>query len=132
MIEKAVEIAMKAHEGQTRKYSGKPYVSHPFAVSERVETLDQKVVAILHDVPEDTNKTLDDLREHFPEHIVEAIDHLTRREGESYKDFVLRAKENDIARVVKIADIQHNLSDLPEGHGLRKRYEKALKELSYV
>jgi hypothetical protein len=128
MIEKALMVAIRAHEGQKRK-SGEPYITHPLAVCEAVKTVEEKTVAILHDVVEDSNITLDDLRKDFPENIVDAVDHVTRRDGEKYKDFIIRAKRNEIARVVKIADIEHNLKTLPEHHTLRKRYNGALYAL---
>jgi len=129
MIERAMCIAIDAHRGQKRKYSDLPYIVHPVAVFNEVNGEDEKVVALLHDVVEDSNVTLESLYQVFPDRIVDAVDCLTRRKDESYKNFILRVKENDLARVVKVADIEHNLSTLPENHTLRERYCKALGEL---
>ncbi len=126
-LERARALATRAHRYQSRKFgSREPYITHPIAVSEAVHGRDAKAVAMLHDVVEDTPVTLDDLRKDFPEHIVEAVDCLTKRDEELYFDFVRRAKRNRLARRVKMADIKHNMSTLPEGHGLRERYEDAL------
>lgn len=129
MVALAKRIATKAHRGQKRKWGGLRYIVHPEAVANAVNGADPKTVAWVHDCPEDTDVMLDDLRMVFPERIVAAVDCLTKREGEKYTDFVLRALDNPIARIVKIADIEHNMSTIPEGHGLRDRWEKALKVL---
>ena len=129
MIERAMLIAIDAHKGQKRKYSNLPYIVHPIAVFQKVEGEDASVVALLHDVVEDSDIELESLYQVFPERIVDAVGCLTKRKDETYKDFVLRAKENELARIVKIADIEHNLSTLPGKHKLRDRYNKALKEL---
>ena len=129
MIERALCIAVDAHKRQTRKYSGDPYIVHSIAVFQNVDGEDAKVVALLHDVVEDSDVTLESLLQIFPKRIVDAVDGVTRRDGESYGDFILRAKENELARIVKIADIEHNMSTLPGNHNLKDRYEKALREL---
>jgi (p)ppGpp synthase/HD superfamily hydrolase len=83
-------------------------------------------VAVLHDVVEDTEVTLDDLSSEFGHVVVEAIDALSRRgKAERYVDFIARAKSNPISRMVKIADIEHNLTDLKPG-SMRDKYELAL------
>ena len=130
MLVTAVKIATSAHAGQNRKFgSGEAYITHPCAVADAVEGKDAKVVAMLHDVVEDTCWTLEDLRAHFSDRIVDAVDCLTKREGEPYMDFVERAKGNPLAKRVKVADIKHNMATVPEGHGLVARYEKALDSL---
>jgi (p)ppGpp synthase/HD superfamily hydrolase len=131
MIEKAKKIATKAHKGQRRKFGSEPYISHPESVAKRVKGKEAKAIAWLHDVVEDTDKTLDDLSKDFPEKIVHAIDCLTRRDGETYKQFVLRAMNNPLAKIVKIEDIKHNLSTIPDSEkGLIKRWEDALEVLN--
>ncbi len=118
MVEKARAVATRAHAGQKR-WNGDPYITHPTRVAGSFyglsEVEDERVVALLHDVVEDTEITLDQLREFgFTEKQVEAIDSVTKRDKESYLDFVLRAKANSIGRRVKIADIKDNMSNLHE------------------
>ena len=129
-LQKAIKLATKAHKGQNRKFGeGEAYITHPKAVADAVDGKDAKAVAWLHDVVEDTDITLDELYRDFEGHIVDAVECLTKREEELYMDFVDRAMNNKLARRVKIADIKHNMSTLPKGHGLITRYEKALKVL---
>ncbi len=109
LMEKALGIATKAHKGQTDK-AGAPYIFHPIRVALRCSTSKEKTVALLHDVIEDTSVTPDDLlSEGFPPEIVDAVLSVTKKEGESYMDFVARAKENPIGRQVKLHDIQDNM-----------------------
>ncbi len=129
--ERAIEIAVAAHEGQRDK-AGAPYVHHPLRVMSRFGTPTERAVAVLHDVVEDTKWTLDDLRREFSEDIVEAVDALTRREpDESYVAFVHRAGANPLARRVKLADIEDNLdlSRIPSptdaDHRRMERYRSA-------
>jgi (p)ppGpp synthase/HD superfamily hydrolase len=108
-LEDAIALAVDAHRGQSDK-SGQPYILHPLRVMFRCTTDAQRIVAILHDVVEDTSRTFDDLRKlGYPEDILAALDCVTKREGESYEAFVERAAANPIARAVKIADIEDNL-----------------------
>jgi (p)ppGpp synthase/HD superfamily hydrolase len=109
LLEKAIRIAVEAHQGQRDK-NGAPYIMHPIRVMGRVRTTPEKTVAILHDVVEDTDWTLDALtKEGFPAEIVDAVDCLTKREGEPYEDFVGRAAKNPVARPVKLADLEDNM-----------------------
>ena len=116
MIRKALERAIKAHKGVVDK-GGVEYIFHPITVALKCKTDDEKIVALLHDVVEDTEMSFDDLRrEGFPEYILEALDAITRRKpqeqsGDKRWDYIRRCKANPIARVVKIADLEHN-SDL--------------------
>ena len=112
LVERARHVAVQAHAGQTR-WNGDAYVVHPIRVADSLTTDDEKVVGSLHDVVEDTDVTLVQLKSFgFTDEQQEAIDSVTKREGESYLDFVLRAKANPIGRRVKEADINDNLSDL--------------------
>lgn len=124
----AYEFATIAHLGQ--QYGDETYIHHPVRVANRLDESDEIgiSVAYLHDVVEDTEYTLDDLRLSFRPEIVEAVDAITRREGEKYFDYIVRLSSNPIAKRVKIADLQENLSqgDL----SLSTRYYKALKMLS--
>jgi hypothetical protein len=107
-IEKALQIAARAHEGQEDK-DGQPYILHPLRVMNAVEGQEARIAAILHDVIEDASVTTEDLRrEGFSEAVLAAVDCLTHREGESYADYVVRCKGDDIARRVKLADLEDN------------------------
>ncbi|MCA1064864.1 GTP pyrophosphokinase (plasmid) [Rossellomorea sp. AcN35-11] len=108
MIELAIKLASEYHLGQVDK-GGNPYILHPLAVMNRVGKSEEKVVAVLHDILEDTTMTVTELLKHFPREIVEAVEALTRRPEETYREFILRVKENTLARVVKIADMEENM-----------------------
>jgi len=110
LLEKALLLAVQAHLGQTDK-AGQPYVFHPLRLMMTLETEDEKLAALLHDVVEDSAITLDDLRqEGFPEMVVQAVDALTRRKPEeSYEAFVARAARHPVARRVKLADLRDNM-----------------------
>ena len=109
LLQRAIAIAAKAHEGQVDK-AGNPYLDHPLAVMENVNSLDQKIVAVLHDAVEDSELTLEQLRsEGFPEVLVSAIEAITKIEGEAYATYLERVIANPIALRVKIADVTHNL-----------------------
>lgn len=121
-LERALVIAAEAHQGTTDK-GGAPYILHPLRLMHQMTTADEQIVALLHDVVEDSPWTLDALRaEGFSEEIVRAIDCLTRREGESYEGFIARGVSNPIARHVKLADIEDNMD-------LRRLGEIGMKEL---
>lgn len=110
LFERALSIALNAHAGQTDK-GGTPYILHPLAVANAFTDEFLMVIALLHDVVEDTTVTLDDLFNvyHMPAAVVESVDCLTRRPNESYKAYLNRLKPNAMARAVKIEDIKHNL-----------------------
>lgn len=130
--EKALEIATRYHKGQYRKNSGLPYITHPIAVADRFEDETRKIVAVMHDTLEDTELTSFDLsfKYKFSMNVVMAIQALTHRSNQSYLDYILKCKSNDIARTVKIEDIKHNMSDLAPG-SLRDKYMMALYILEY-
>lgn len=108
-LEDAIALAVAAHKGQRDK-TGAPYILHPLRMMLAVDGDVARMAAVLHDVVEDTGRTLDDLRaQGFPEEVVEAVGHLTKREGESYEAFVERAAAHPIARRVKIADLEDNM-----------------------
>ena len=109
LLERAISIAVEGHRGQQDR-NGAPYILHPLRMMCLVETEEQKIVAVLHDVVEDTDWTSKDLkREGFGDQILEALDCLTKREGEDYKDFVQHSASNSLARRVKIADLEDNI-----------------------
>ena len=116
LLEKAIRIAADAHRW-TKRRNGTPYVLHPLRIMYRVHTEDEKVLAVLHDVVEDTHWTIDGLRrEGFPDNILDALDCVTKRAGESYDTFVARSASNPLARKVKLADLEDNMNlrELPE------------------
>lgn len=109
LLERAIEIAIAAHEGQLDK-AGKPYILHPIQVMNRVRDEYEKMAAVLHDVVEDTAFTLEHLeREGFPDEVLRAIDALTKRPGETRLEAALRAAADPIARAVKLADNAENM-----------------------
>jgi (p)ppGpp synthase/HD superfamily hydrolase len=109
-LEKAILIAAQAHLGQRDK-GGAPYILHPLRMMMRMESDDAMMAAVLHDVVEDSDWTLEQLRgEGFSEEVLQAVDCLTRRDDESYDEFVARAQTNSIARRVKIADLEDNMN----------------------
>lgn len=109
-IERALAIALSAHRGQVDK-AGRPYILHPMTVASRMGTDDGIITALLHDVVEDTEFTIDDLDCLFSSHIIEALELLTHEKGTDYFEYILRIKENPLAKAVKIQDLLHN-SDL--------------------
>ncbi len=109
-IKHALEIASKAHKGQVDK-AGEDYINHPLRVAETLKNETEIIVALLHDTIEDTYVTADYLlNEGFSVETVNAILALTRRKDESYEDFIIRCKQNKIAKNVKVADILDNLN----------------------
>jgi (p)ppGpp synthase/HD superfamily hydrolase len=107
-IEKALQIAARAHEGQLDKH-GQPYILHPLRVMAAVNSDEAPIVVVLHDVIEDTSVTADDLRrEGFGEPVLEALNCLTHRKDEPYADYVIRCKGREIARRIKLADLEDN------------------------
>ena len=111
MTKKAMKLAYKAHDGQHDR-EGLPYIFHPYHLAEQMKDETTATAALLHDVVEDTEYTLEDLkREGFPEDVCEAVGLLTHDKGEDYMDYVARICKNNIARTVKKADLIHN-SDL--------------------
>jgi (p)ppGpp synthase/HD superfamily hydrolase len=108
-LERAIEIAARAHAGQVDK-AGQPYILHPLRLMLSVRSLQERLVAVLHDVIEDTDLTASDLsREGFPVEIIAAVEALTKLPGESRIDAAHRAAANPIARVVKLADVTDNM-----------------------
>lgn len=109
-LEKAIEIAAKAHTGQTDK-GGDPYIMHPLRLMFAVADNDERIAAVLHDVVEDSDTTLDDLRDAgFSDAIVAAVDNLTKREGETRIVAAQRAVLSPISLAVKLADVTDNMN----------------------
>ena len=106
----AIELAISAHNGQFDTHNGRPYIEHPFRVMNAGHTLQEKIVGVLHDVVEDSDMTLTQLKESgFSEEIVDAVDSMTKRENESYDDYILRVKKNPIGVRVKMIDLTDNM-----------------------
>lgn len=115
-LQSALQTAEKAHRDKLDK-RGEPKLFHPLRVLERVRHAgpDAVLVALLHDVVEDSETSLDDLRRQgFSEPVVEAVDRLSRRKGEPYPDYIVRCGANPLARLVKLADLEDNLQPSPK------------------
>ena len=103
----ASKIAYKAHEGQTDK-SGVPYIFHPIHIAEQMDSEESCVVALLHDVIEDSDITLEILSKYFNDDIIAALRVLTKKENDDYVMYIKRVKTNKLATKVKIKDLEHN------------------------
>lgn len=136
LTRKALEIATKAHEGQVDK-AGVAYLLHPVHLAEQMGNDHiATVVALLHDVVEDSDYTVEDLVEAgFPYEVTSAVDLLTHKDGVPYMDYIAAIKENPIARKVKLADLRHN-SDLHRlgtvDDGAKERFEKYQKAIDVL
>ncbi len=109
MISKAVRIANAAHANQFDK-GGLPYILHPIRVALHCQTDEERIVALLHDVVEDTNITIDDLRkEGFEDNVLEAVAAISKSPGEDYMQFIVRVSDNPLATRVKIHDLMDNM-----------------------
>lgn len=126
-LEDAILLAVEAHRGQTEK-GGNPYILHPLRVMFRLESETDRIVGVLHDVIEDTRYTLQDLRSiGYPEPLLQALDCLTRRETETYEEFITRIRANPLARRVKLADLEDNM-DVRRLPGLTDKDAERLKK----
>lgn len=137
MLEKAIALAVEAHVGQRDKLGG-PYILHPLRVMLRLQGETEKIVGILHDVVEDTEVSFEQLaQEGYSAEIIAALDGVTRRENESYSQFIERSLQNPISRRVKLADLEDNMNirRLPveftkRDHERLQRYRRAWDVLS--
>ena len=129
-------IAYEAHKNQVDK-SGVPYIYHPIHVAEQMNTENECIIALLHDVVEDTNVTFKQLEEVFSKEIIDILKLLTREENIEYDEYIKRIKNNSIACKVKIADLTHNLDktrlDFVTEVDVKRneKYKKALQILYY-
>lgn len=133
-LNKALEIAKDVHRYQKDK-AGVDYINHPLTVSRTVKGKKAKIVALLHDTIEDGDITLDYLKQFFTDDICYAVDCLTKKRDVSYEQYISRIKDCELARVVKIADLKHNmditrLSHLNESD--LERLNKYLKSFNYL
>ena len=133
-VESAMTLAAEAHEGQTDK-AGLPYITHPQRVAGRLDTPEAQVVGWLHDTVEDTSLTLSEIEAHFGPETAAAVDAISRRDGETWSDYLDRVAANPIARQVKISDLidNSNLGRIPritmKDVKRQAKYNKALKKL---
>lgn len=124
LLEVALRFANQRHRGQLRR-DGRPYITHPIRVSEAVNGEVAKVVALLHDVLEDTPTMASEIVDMFGDSIADSVIALSRSKTESYKNFIIRCARDPVARVIKIADIEDNMADQPRESEI-KRYTNAL------
>ena len=125
IVKAADEYAARKHEGQVDK-AGVPYINHPRAVAAKLDSDVEKTVALLHDTVEDTDATVEEIREMFGEEIADAVEVLTHPKDEPYMDYIRRIWKNRLARDVKLADLEHNM-DLSRLNG--KVTEKDLERV---
>lgn len=127
LTKKALKLCFEAHKDQVDK-SGMPYVFHPFHLAEQMTTEETVITALLHDVVEDTDYTLEDLAGMgFPETVIEALRLMTHERSVPYLDYVCKIKTNEIARTVKLADLRHN-SDVTRLDSVDEKTEKRLEK----
>ena len=137
MTKKATILLFEKQKNQVDK-SGLPYVFHPFHVAEQMKDEITTTVALLHDLLEDTEVTVEELKQMgFPKEVTDALQILTRNKTEDYYDYIQRIGENPVARAVKIKDLEHNMdltrleqiseSDLERLEKYKKSYQYLMK-----
>lgn len=123
----ALTWATTMHADQYDK-AGYPYILHPIRVSEALELDEDRVVAILHDIVEDTDATISDVQNRFGDRIARFVDNLTKRDGESYRDYLDRVRSHEVSLRVKLADMEDNTrSDRLDHLSVAKRVRLAAK-----
>jgi len=138
-IKEVLRFAKAKHQGQVDKNSV-PYIQHIIRVARKTKSIDERILAILHDVLEDTDTTLEELVNlGVEDKIIEALQLLTYQKGSNYQEYIYNLKKNNLAKAVKLADIADNtepkrLEKLPIAlrERLRKKYELALSILNEV
>ena len=134
LTRKAMILAYNAHMNQFDK-AGVPYIYHPIHLAEQMNTEIECIVALLHDVVEDTSLTFEQLEKEFPKEVIEVLKLLTHDKKVDYMDYIVEIKKNSIARKVKIADIIHNSDETRldkitvKDIARRVKYKKALEFL---
>lgn len=132
-LEKAIKIALDAHSGQTDK-AGKAYILHPLRLMLALDAEEEQIVAVLHDVVEDSDYTFDDIRaEGFSQDVINALECVTKLKDEPYDEFIERIATNSLATKVKLADLRDNsnLSRIPEVTDKdRERVEKYMRAIA--
>ena len=138
-LEKAVEVALKAHAGQKDK-AGAPHILHPLRVMTSLETETEQICGVLHDVVEDTLMTLDQLRkEGFSQEVLDVLEKLTKQEEENYDDYISRVMTHPLAARVKLADLMDNMDvrrinllGVEERERLLRKYQHAESRIRSV
>jgi (p)ppGpp synthase/HD superfamily hydrolase len=139
MLEKAIELALKYHKGQIKNGTGEEFILHVLRVMLKMDTEDEKISAVFHDIIEKSNCTLEVLKQQgFSNKIINTVDALSKRKGEDYSDYIGRVKNNATAVKIKIADLEDNMDiknikeltsvDI-EKMNRRKKYYRELKEM---
>lgn len=138
MVKVAYDIAVSAHAGQMDK-AGNDYILHPITVAKNLDAEDEKAVALLHDVMEDSGITAEQLQTAgIPEEVVVAVQAMTHVEGEDYFSYIQRVKRNPLAKKVKLQDLKHNsdVTRIPrptkKDFDRIKKYERAIAILMEV
>jgi len=131
LIRRAIDYATEKHEGD--EYDGGPYVAHPIRVLEVLREAGEPwpvlAAAVLHDVVEDTDATVGEIRTLFGAEVADVVAHLTHRDGEDYEAYLDRVNTHPIAARIKIADIRDNLAHSEPGTWWVDRYTKALARM---
>ena len=134
LTRKAMIIAYNAHQNQFDK-ANIPYIHHPIHIAEQMDTELECIVALLHDVVEDTDITLNDLEKEFPQEVIDLLKILTHDKKIDYIEYIKKVKTNPIATKIKIADLKHN-SDITRLENITttdlKRIEKYKKALEIL
>lgn len=139
ILEKAISLALEGHANQKDK-GGMPYILHPLYVMNKMDTKDEMICAILHDIVEDTEITFEDLKHlGFSKENLHTLDCLTRKKDEDYFDYIERVKSDKTAVKIKLADLEHNMDfkrvkDLSDEYIIftLKKYKKAWNELNKI
>lgn len=132
LTRKAMRVSYEAHKNQVDR-AGVPYIFHPIHVAEQMDTEIECVVALLHDVVEDTDIAIEELQKEFPNEVIEVLKLLTHDKNEDYMKYIEKIKMNPVAKKVKVADILHNsdetrLDSITEEDIIRRnKYKKALE-----
>ena len=135
MLDKAIRIATVAHEGQKDK-AGAAYILHPLRVMMTLSDETERICAVLHDVIEDTDITIEDLwNEGFSKDILTTLEFLSKRENETYDSFIKRILNNKLACKVKLADLNDNMdlsripNPSPKDYKRVEKYNKAKEQI---
>lgn len=127
LTNQALKLAYAAHDGQKDK-AGMPYILHPLHLAEQMDDEISTCVALLHDVIEDTDWTIESLSEIFPSSVIDRIRLLTRTKGIPYFEYIQKLGRDPVARKVKLADLAHN-SDLSRYDGCSDFDPKSVQSL---
>lgn len=127
LLDKAIVIAVESHSGQINNL-GDPYILHPLRMMLKANTLDEKIIAILHDVIEKTKTDFQYLRNAgFSDKIIVAVDALSKRTGESYDKYIARVGKNQLAKTIKVLDLKDNMYSLIVDQVEQKKSDQYLK-----